>query len=309
MQTGQPLYSNQAKNIWLAVYGNIDWGRWHEVPDTIGLTTLLLRDPLRFAGNWWGNVVGFIGSGAEDTSESGRAVQLRLLAWPANWLAVLGLAVWGWRTLAPTRPLPRLPASLLLFLCLYVAAVCLAFILPRFFLPLVPIYAAAAAWLCSRLPLSRLVLVSIVLLVLLWGGAGSGVRYVLQQQPADEVAAVQVVQATLQPGERVLVRVPAEVPLAKYSAIAHRTVAWPHAPHSDDDRDDWDDQHARAVLAWAASQGITYLLWDERLGTPPLPDPQAARVAGSGRYVLYQLQPNTGRDVWQQNVVYCTTTR
>lgn len=94
LQAGQPLYNQQAKNIWLAVYGGTDWGRWEEAPNTIGLAEVVLRDPARFLENWWRNVIGYTGSGAEDTSEFGRALQLRLLGWPANWLAVAGLLAW-----------------------------------------------------------------------------------------------------------------------------------------------------------------------------------------------------------------------
>ena len=328
MQTGQPLYNQQAKNVWLAVYGNIDWGRWHEVPDSIELTDVMLRDPPRFLHNWWTNVQAFVGSGAEDTSETGRALQLRLLGWPANWLAVTGLLLWLWqlvcagqrlyvvrpgRVLADAAPAVNgytlAQAGLLSFSALYVLAVSMAFILPRFFLPLAPIYATAAAgllcWLVtklevnqearrrggeearegggefaaspSRLAASSLWLVGMLLTVVLWSGFGIGTRYVLQQQPADEVAVVQLVLQTLQPGEQLLARVPADVPLAKYSALAHRVAPWP----------DVSDDHA--ALAQASTEGIAYLLWYEAAGPPALPDPEAARVGIAGAYRLYRL--------------------
>ncbi len=328
MQTGQPLYNQQAKNVWLAVYGNIDWGRWHEVPDTIGLTDVMLRDPPRFLHNWWTNVQAFVGSGAEDTSETGRALQLRLLGWPANWLAVTGLLLWLWQLVGAGQRLYAVhrsqgladaapavddsilaQAGLLSFSALYVLAVSIAFILPRFFLPLAPIYAtAAAALLCwlvtklevnqdarmrgredvregggacavlpSRLAASSLWLVGMLLTLVLWGGFGIGTRYVLQQQPADEVAVVQLALQTLQPGEQLLARVPANVPLAKYSALAHRVVPWP---------DVTDDQ---AALAQASTEGIAYLLWYEAAGPPALADPVAARVGTAGAYSLYRL--------------------
>lgn len=90
LQTGQPLFNQQAKNIWLAVYANTDWSRWNEVPNSITLHEVIGRDPLRFLGNWGRNVIGFIGAGAEDVSEFGRADQLRLLGWPVNWLSHWG---------------------------------------------------------------------------------------------------------------------------------------------------------------------------------------------------------------------------
>ncbi|NTV62065.1 MAG: hypothetical protein HGA65_00820, partial [Oscillochloris sp.] len=119
-QTGSPLYNQQAKNVWLAVYANTDWGRWGEVPNSISLAEIVLRDPARFLANWWHNVVAFLGSGAEDTSEFGRADQLRLLGWPANWLAVGGLGWWAVRS-AGGRDRARLPspAALLLLILIY----------------------------------------------------------------------------------------------------------------------------------------------------------------------------------------------
>ncbi|NJK81942.1 MAG: hypothetical protein HC914_19625 [Chloroflexaceae bacterium] len=145
-QTGQLLYNEQAKNVWLAVYANTDWLRWNEMPDDVGLTELLLLDPPRFVGNWWRNISAFLGTGAEDTSEFGRALHLRLLSAPANWLAVAGLVGW---LLVPADRLRR--GALIGFAALYVALTALAFVLPRFFLPLAPLYAAAAAaFLVSR---------------------------------------------------------------------------------------------------------------------------------------------------------------
>ncbi len=306
-QTGQPLYNQQAKNIWLAVYGNIDWGRWDEVPNSIPLTEIVLRDPGRFLGNWWANLRSFVGTGAEDTGEFGRAIQLRMLGWPANWLAVAGLLLWigqlvvgdwRWKQMRLRALVATPQVLLLLFVGLYVLAVSMAFILPRFFLPLAPIYAAAAAGLIvwvvgndgrrtedggrrtedggrTTNAYFKTLVVGFMLLVLLWGGFGIGARYVLEQQPADEVAALRMVQTTLPPDALLLAHVPADVPLAKYSAIAHRVVPWPDA---------LDDSAAPA-----AEQGVAYLLWDESLGVPALPDPDAARVAVAGGYGLYQL--------------------
>ncbi len=300
VETGHPLYSLQAKNIWLAVYGNTDWGRWGEVPDTIGMGEIILRDPDRFAQNWWYNLRSFIGTGAEDTSEHGRALQLRLLGWPANWLAIIGLLGWMGMVVGSRRgedhssalqssPFPRSPALLLLFVALYVPSLCVAFILPRFFLPLAPIYAVAAAWSVqygiTRLSpppseahaLRSLMAVGMVLLVVLWGGFHTGVSSVLSQQPADERAVVQMVRALVPPGQQLLARLPPDVPLAKYSAIAHRVAPWPDAPNE------------RTALLMAQREGISYLLWDDASGPPPLPDPEAARVDGVGSYGLYRI--------------------
>jgi len=289
MATGNPLYNQQAKNIWLAVYGNTDWGRWEEAPNDIGLAEVALRDPARFLENWWRNVIGYTGSGAEDTSEFGRAWQLRLLGWPANWLAVGGLLGWLLLLIRRSGQDLRAPAALLLLMAGYVALVSTAFSLQRFFLPLAPIYAAAAGWSLWRLARGgRLLLgASLALVVVLWGGYANGARYVLAQQPAEEVAAIRMVQAATAPGELIAARVSDRLPLAKYSAIAHRVVDWPPrvvagaAIGAED-------------LAALYAAGARYLLWDETAGPPPLTDPTAARVSASGRYGLYRLGTGAG---------------
>jgi Dolichyl-phosphate-mannose-protein mannosyltransferase len=275
--TGQPLYSQQAKNVWLCVYGSCDWGRWDEAPNNVTLGEIVLRDPGRFLVNWWANVRGFFGAGAEDTSEFGHAIQLRLLGFPANWLALGGLLAWLvalfrkphktqnlegdrealWANLYPLTPSPAHPftrsplhpLTLLLWIALYVLTVSVGIALPRFFLPLAPIYAIAAAWVITRLePQNRRTaepqnreprtenrepdntqypirntqsVATILLLLLLWGGFAHGAGYVLRNQPADEVAAVRLVQSTLRPGERLIVRVPPRLTIGQYSVIAH----------------------------------------------------------------------------------------
>ncbi|MFV9507390.1 MAG: hypothetical protein AB4911_22795 [Oscillochloridaceae bacterium umkhey_bin13] len=423
-QTGALLYSQQAKNIWLAVYADSDWQRWDEVPNTIALSEVVLADPARFLNNWWTNLVAFLGSGAEDTSEFGRALQLRLLGFPANWLAIAGLLWWlaalvrvpdgrkGRSTLRPYAPTANASAAatLLLLIGLYVAAVSTAFVLPRFFLPLAPIYAVAAAWALARLadalrsradaaravahvastsprtppsppagemiradqdgidaPLSspspaagfkggkqtgatsgsdgirtaqtrldvaplpaegegqprsggvrgearlatpenlhktqtfsppslpegqavrtnhapaRLLLgMALGLIMVLWGGYGAGIRYVLTNQPADEVAALALVRNVAPPEARFAARISARLPLAKYSAIAHRVVDWPIGS-------DLAQPLSPADLEVARAAGATHLLWDETSGLPPLDDPAAARLASTGRYAIYQL--------------------
>ncbi len=158
--TGQPLYNQQAKNVWLAVYGDSDWGRWNEVSNDVSLTDVILEDPGRFAGAWWTHLRAFIGSGAETADNAGRASQLRLLAFPANWLAVIGLAGWlailvyhgrkalfrshGVEEIQPALPLFAVP--LLIWVTLYTLALAVGLPLQRFFLPLAPVYALAAAW-------------------------------------------------------------------------------------------------------------------------------------------------------------------
>lgn len=239
-ETSQPLYNQQAKNVWLAVFGNGDWGRWGETSDSVTLVQVVAQDPARFFTNWWNNIRGFIGTGGEDTSEFGRAFQLRLLGFPANWLALAGLFGWLYTALItrirqpsaahePQTSSHRVQYGLLLvWLALYVVAVSVGLSLPRFFVPIAPVYAIAAAWavwqLGKRLEmrytwLSPLAL-GLLLALLLWNGIGAGARYVLDNQPADEVAAVQLVETTLRPGERVQFALPPDISLDKYSSIS-----------------------------------------------------------------------------------------
>lgn len=233
LATGQPLYSQQAKNIWLAVYGNTDWRNWGDVPNTIPLGELVLRDPVRFATNWLGNLADFIGTGAEDQREFGRAVQLRLLAFPLNWLGVLGMAagLLSWRRLG----LPQ--RGLLILTGLYVASVALAFLLPRFFLPLVGVYALAAiALLLTMLQhtlgtptppatprlMRAVVLAGLLMLTLVPQGVQLGTQAVLSQQPPAQVTMVRLIE-TLPPDTQIATLLAPANPLGKYSAIAHRT--------------------------------------------------------------------------------------
>jgi hypothetical protein len=181
--TGQPLYNQQAKNVWLAVFGGSDWTRWAEAPNDVSLVQVVAEDPGRFLANWWANLRAYIGAGAEATDERGRAIQLQLLAFPANWLAVAGLLAWlvglvlsrrgaaapgvgepyepalhllrssvsallFLRSSSDRRDRPDAPAllaTLLAWVVLYAVAVSVGLALPRFYLPLAPVYAIAAA--------------------------------------------------------------------------------------------------------------------------------------------------------------------
>src|SRR4029078_4636966 len=88
------LFSQQAKNVWQGVFGAGDWGRWAATANDITLGRVIAQDPARFLANWWANVHGYVGTGGEDTREFGQAAQLRLLSFPANWLAIAGLLGW-----------------------------------------------------------------------------------------------------------------------------------------------------------------------------------------------------------------------
>jgi hypothetical protein len=355
--TGNPFYNQQAKNIWLAVYGDSDWGRWNEVSNDVSLADVILEDPARVASAWWSNLRAFIGAGAESAGDAGQASQLRLLAFPANWLAVVGLVGWlaliGLRRRSPgfradggsaqevpddhiraathpdgrlisrrkgVRPVrrpslrrwtsvrrftkgddnrgqrrscrrrrrlhgahllsthnhtpatPPFAALLLVWVALYTAVLAVGLPLQRFYLPLAPIYALAAAWtlalaigaLATRWawhPARLWIIGVLVFLLLLWQGFALGAREVLDRQPADEVAAIRLVQQTVPSGEPLRAILAPGDPVGKYSAIAHRIVP--------------PDQETR------------YLLHSSESG----PRPDGTLIAVFGRYALMQVQP------------------
>ncbi len=277
--TGNLLYNQQAKNVWLAVYGDSDWSRWGEVSNTISLSQVALQNPGRFIASWWANLRGFFGTGAEDTSEFGRAIQLRMLGFPANWLAIGGLL--AWLSIVLRNRNDRIEIALLLaWTALYVALLSVGISLQRFFLPLTPVYAIAAAWAINRLITRQtifssarlMVLCGMLLITMLANGFDIGTRYVLENQPADEVAIARITLAELKPGQRLVARVPAGAPIAKYSAIAH--LVEPAPP---------DDS-----LAAIRATGADYLLWATQPGSPP---PAMQPVGSSGIYTLYRIQP------------------
>jgi hypothetical protein len=226
--TGQPLYNQQAKNIWLAVYGNTDWSRWEEARDDISLGDVVLADPGRFAGNWWSNLQAFLATGAEDPREFGQAISLRLLDFPANLLAIAGIGIWLLRGGKRERLLLAVSA-------IYVLAVCVGFVLPRFFLPLAPVWALASAttvvalarWLATKLPRLRLdmpqwaLLLSFALLALLVTGPQAGARYVLDHQDSNSAAVANALLPRLHPADHVFFALPSTDLLPRYSALSH----------------------------------------------------------------------------------------
>lgn len=258
--TGRLLYSQQAKNIWLAVYGNTDWGRWNEAANDVRLWDVVAHEPGRFVANWWGNLRAFWGTGAEDNTEFGRALALRLLSFPANLLALGGLLLWLVRGSRHER-------FLLVVSLLYTIGISVGFMLPRFTLPLVPIsaLAATAAALAiwshatrARPALRRAAAAAGLLVVLLLAGSPSvGVRAVLDHQDPDAVAAVDLLRRALAPGERFAADLPPEDALGKYSAVAHLAA-----------RDDDPDPGVRLSTTDSADNG--------------------AVVGRAGRYVLYR---------------------
>jgi hypothetical protein len=321
--TAEPLYSQQAKNIWQAVFGEGDWGRWGETANDISLGQVIAQDPGRFLANWWANVRGFFGSGGEDTREFGQATQLRLLGFPANWLAVAGLLGWlaikGKRKQETGKSESQSPFTfyllpftlLLLWVALYVAVVSVGLALQaRFVLPLAPIYALAAAWLVTRpttddrrpttddrqahithhaLRIAPLI-VSLLLLALLWGNFRIGAGYVLRLRPANEAAAARAENRPEQPGQPAdevgIIQLALATLLPGERLIVRADPAVPIGKYSAIAHLAVPPPAADTPAALRAT-GAQYLIWSAALGAAP---DTGAPIGSAGIYTLYRIE-------------------
>ena len=222
--TGQIFFNFQAKNSWLAVYGNVDWGRWADVPDSISLRDVILSDPNRFFWSWWHSLVGVFGTGAS-TKEHDTALWQRLLSVPFNWLSTVGVLWTGWMVLE--RRLDRARAVLLVWAIGFVAISSIAFILPRMLLPLTLVAAMTATdglrVVTKRIPRVKWIVIASILIAGLFNAGFTGATQLVAGQPDDEYAALSYVH-TLEP-QRLVVLIPAESPAGKYSALSDQVVA------------------------------------------------------------------------------------
>lgn len=216
--TGQILFSHQAKNSWLAVYGNLDWGRWGDVPDTIPMRDVILNDPVRFTRAWWYNITAIWGS---STAADERAIFQRLLSFPANWLSVAGIVLliqWWWRF-----GMPRTHQLASIWLVGFLSVSALAFVLPRFLLPLIWVAAFTATWLMIRiiraLPAPWRIWVLLAVVCIQSAGVMQGHATVIASQPRDEYAVLAHVSRTY-PHARIAFVAGRESPIGKYSALA-----------------------------------------------------------------------------------------
>jgi hypothetical protein len=314
-QTGQPLYNRQVENIWLAVYGGGNWQRSGEVPADLSLAGLVLADPARFAGSWLANLRGYFGAGGEDTSEFGRAIQLRLLGFPANWLALAGLLGWTHRLLRhkaqgtrhkakgkrqgatisipgqmdqhvqnaaltpsplhPFTPSPPHPGVLLAWLALYVASVTVGLSLDRFFVALAPVYALAAAWAARRLAALAPRLGPPLAGLALAALLWGGFATGAGYVLDRQQADEAAIARLVQATVRSGERVAVRVP-PRVSLGKYSAMAHLAVPAPD-------PPSPEALRA----SGARYLLWSSALGQPPAVGPA---VGASGPYTLYELR-------------------
>ncbi len=221
--SGQLFYQLQAKNSWLAVYGNMDWGRWADVPDDIPLMDVVLNDPARFVRSWWNTVVGVFGTGATP-NQYDRGLWLRMLTVPFHWMSALGIVWIGLRVVTKTLDAKRL--VLVAWATGFVAVSAIAFILPRMMLPLTIVAAITAVdglrAVVRRIPKIHGIVVAGALVAGIVVGVTQTALQVRVGQPQDEYAALAAMQQ-IEPA-RLGVLVPAESPAGKYSVLSDRVV-------------------------------------------------------------------------------------
>jgi hypothetical protein len=148
-------------------------------------------------------------------------------------------------------------------------------LLPRFALPLVPIWALAAVAAVCRLwwlvqpgvkngarARSRLLLGGgLIALLLMVGAPGAGIRSVLDHQDRAEAEAVALIRRTLGRSDQLEARLPSGGFIHKYSAIAH--------------------------LFAARGEPARFVLWSEAAGQPV---PDSVPIGRAGRFALYRLE-------------------
>ncbi len=221
--SGQLFYQLQAKNSWLAVYGNMDWGRWADVPDDIPLIDVVLNDPVRFVRSWWNTVVGVFGTGATPYQYD-KSLWLRMLTVPFHWMSALGMVWIGLRIVTNTIDAKRV--VLVSWAAGFVAVSAIAFILPRMMLPLAIVAAITAAdgmrAVVRRIPKIHGIVVAGAFVAGMVVGVTQTALQVRVGQPQDEHAARAVLQR-VEP-VRLGVLVPAESPAGKYSVLSDRVV-------------------------------------------------------------------------------------
>ncbi|MBI3890904.1 MAG: glycosyltransferase family 39 protein [Candidatus Wallbacteria bacterium] len=120
---GTPFRSFMAKNVWFGIYGDANWQEhWGDVPDEIGLLEVIRLGPARFFQHWAGGFAGLlVGSFVFPKT---------MLGYGTHALLPLGLIHAAWRL--------RGAAGLVYFTAAaYLGALAMAFLGPRYFLPLV----------------------------------------------------------------------------------------------------------------------------------------------------------------------------
>ncbi len=277
--TGEIFYNHQAKNSWLAVYGNLDWGRWSDVPDDIPLREVIFNDPLRFLMSWWNTVVSVIGTGAT-ANEHDTALWQRLLTVPFNWFSSVGIVWLGVQLLKQRFDVKR--DVLLVWAASFVVVSAIAFILPRMLLPLTIIASITATYgiraVLKHIPQIHGMLIAGILVTGICVGVAATAINIRDGQPIDERMALAYLTA-LQP-ERLAIIVPAESPAGKYSVLAERvilrTTKYPVDP---------------SLLCDAKAD---YALWSNEL-VPP--DPRLVPLQRIGKYWIFQLA---------ESPAYCT---
>lgn len=167
---GNPLYNEQARNVWFGIYGDFNWtDNWGDVPAGVSVLDAVRADPAAFARHWageFGRVLAYDGRAYADDS---LALERKVTLWeplPAHLLWLAGVVL-----LLMDRRLSR-PQVALLLMALFV-----------------PILATSLAWLFTRYLLVALGLqVTLIVLALTQGG-----NRLVRAEPAATLAGVALV--------------------------------------------------------------------------------------------------------------------
>ncbi len=236
-ETGSPLATQNLQNVVAEFYGG---ARAAEIPPGgfASVGALIRHDPAHFAGHYLGNVGRHLAQDFRQTTAPATGV-LALLG--------LGLLLWrrsGWRS-------GRGVIAFASFGLVYVLALGTVFYVPRFSLPLVPVYLLPAALLAGTLPRWRTAAAVAVAAVIVVTHAGYDRTTVLAyaaQQPTDLAGAIAFLE-TVPPPEH---PGPATVMARKAHAAFYAGLAYVPYPGT--------IAGATDLLKKAAARGADYLV-------------------------------------------------
>lgn len=167
---GNPLYNEQARNVWFGIYGDFNWtDNWGDVPPGVSVLDAVRADPMAFARHWAGEFGRLLVYDGRAYAEDPLALERKVTLWEPllAHLVMLASAV----LLLFDRRLTR-PQIALLLLAL-----------------VVPILATSMAWLFTRYLLVALALQGVLIILALTQLAGR----VIHDEPAAAVAGLALV--------------------------------------------------------------------------------------------------------------------
>jgi len=178
--TGNPLYNEQARNVWFGLYGAFDWtANWQRIPPGITFAEILRADPAGFLAHWAGEFGRFLAYDPHSYAGDPLGLERRVTLWEplANHVAWLA----GSALLLVDRRLSRPQIALLLGALFFPAmAASMAWLFTRFLLVPLALQAVvivlAVGHIGGRLASTErarmgaaLVLLAVIVLLFLWG--------------------------------------------------------------------------------------------------------------------------------------------